>query len=119
VFSRGSGSDTVMMSWMYPVVWLYFIVIDSDKSLVNTVLNFCSGHVGQAVHQEFVDANEGLFAVGNDTMMLKEFVVLIVEDRFSLSVIFFSSFSFETIFVENSRLIEDMTDSCLPALPGR
>jgi hypothetical protein len=63
------------------VVWLYRAFVNPNKAVVNAILDFRAGHIGQPGHQKFVDPKQGLSGIYDDTVVLKELIFLIIGYR--------------------------------------
>jgi hypothetical protein len=45
---------------------------------MHAALDLGARHVGQAVHQKFINSHQALFGIGNDPVVLEEEIVLFV-----------------------------------------
>jgi hypothetical protein len=70
---------------MHLVVGLDGFFIHPYKPQMDAILDLGPCYVRQTVHQELVDAEQGLTGVGNDPMVLKQFVVLVVRNNLAFT----------------------------------
>ena len=60
------------------MVGFYRLVVDFDKPIMHTCLNFCARNIGKAIEQEFIYAQKILPPIDDDAMVLEQFVVLFI-----------------------------------------
>src|SRR5688572_6390858 len=99
---------------MYSVVRLHVFIIDPDKSFVDTGLDLGSRNVGQTRHKEFINADETLFGVSYDSVVLEELVLLVVDEGVNIRHFFRLALLLNRCSVAASFRISRVVFSCSP-----
>ena len=54
------------------------LIIHFHKPFVNATLYLGPRYIGQTIHQKFINAQEALFRIGNNTVMFEEQIILLI-----------------------------------------